>query len=161
MILSFLRNKVVDVKQERDGCLKVFWRLTDTFLDASLEIEVKPPDLEITAASGRVLRSPHKQCGSAPQLLSRVLGVRVGPGLRKITEGLMGGPAGCPELAEGVLECCNAVILHFTVPQLQATEKGTQEEKKERFRAMLRFNPRLLRSCVAFAEDSPLVDGLL
>jgi len=25
---------------------------------------------------------------------------------------------------------------------------------------MLRFNPRLVRSCVAFADDSPLMQGL-
>ncbi len=73
----------------------------------------------------------------------------------------MAGPSGCPELAEGVLECCNSVILHFTVPQLQAAEVGTEEEKRERFQAMLRFNPRLVRSCVAFADDSPLMEGLV
>lgn len=161
MILSFLRNKVMDVQQEKDGSLRVFWRLTDTFLDASLEMQVRLPDLEITGAWGKLQRAPHKECGSAPELLSKVVGVRVGPGLRKIVEGLMAGPSGCPELAEGVLECCNSVILHFTVPQLQAAEVGTEEEKRERFQAMLRFNPRLVRSCVAFADDSPLMEGLV
>ena len=67
---------------------------------------------------------------------------------------------GCEELAEGVLECCNAVILHFTVPQIQENEKGTEEERKKKFQAMLKFNPRLARSCIAFAEDSPLMEGL-
>lgn len=161
MILSFLRNKVMDVQPEKEGSLRVFWRLTDTFLDAELEVQVRVPDLEITSASGRIRRAPHKECGSAPQLLPRIVGVRVGPGVRKIVEGLMGGPSGCLELAEGVLECCNSVILHFTVPELQATETGTEDEKRDRFQAMLRFNPRLARSCVAFAEDSPLMEGLL
>ncbi len=161
MILSFLRNKVMDVSQEKDGSLRVSWRLTDNFWDAGLEMVVTLPDLEIRAASGTIRRSPYNQCGSAPELLSRVVGVRVGAGLRKIVEGLVGGPSGCPELAEGVLECCNAVILHFTVPQLQATEKGTEEQKRESFQTMLRLNPRLVRSCVAFAEDSPLMQGLV
>lgn len=161
MILSFLRNKVMDVTQEQDGSLRVFWRLTDTFLDAELEVQVKVPDLEITGTSGKISRAPHKECNSAPELLSRVVGVRVGPGLRKIVDGLMGGPSGCHELAEGILDCCNSVILHFTVPQLQATETGTDEEKREQFQAMLRFNPRLVRSCVAFADDSPLMQGLV
>lgn len=161
MILSFLRNKVMDVQQEKDGSLRIFWRLTDTFLDAGLEMQVRLPDLEITNATGSIRRAPHKECGSAPELLSKVVGVRVGPGLRKIVEGLMAGPSGCAELAEGVLECCNSVILYFTVPQLEATQVGTEEEKRERFQAMLRFNPRLVRSCVAFADDSPLMEGLV
>jgi len=161
MILSFLRNKVMDVQQEKGGSLRIFWRLTETFLDASLEMQVRLPDLEITGVWGKLQRAPHKECGSAAELLSKVVGVRVGPGLRKIVEGLIGGPAGCPELAEAVLECCNSVILHFTVPQLQATETGTEEERRERFQAMVRFNPRLVRSCVAFADDSPLMEGLV
>jgi hypothetical protein len=84
----------------------------------------------------------------------------VGPGLRKIVQGLIGGSSGCAELTEGVLECCNAVILHFTAPQIQANERGTEEERRNRHQEMLRFNPRLVRSCVAFADDSPLMQGL-
>jgi len=86
--------------------------------------------------------------------------VRVGPGLRKIVQGVMGGPSGCTELTEGVMECCNAVILHFTVPQIQDLEKGTEEERRMRYQGMLRTNPRLVRSCVAFADDSPLMQGV-
>jgi hypothetical protein len=160
MVLSFMRNKVVDVEPQPDGSLSVFWRLTDNLLDAEVRLRVRLPDLEIVEAEAQWNRSSHKACAEAPDLIRKAVGVRVGPGLRKIVAGLMGGPVGCGELAEGVLECCNAVILHFTVPQLQAGEKGTEEERRERFHAMLRFNPRLVRSCVAFADDSPLMEGL-
>jgi len=160
MVLSFLRNKVVDVEPQPDGSLSVSWRLTDNLLDAEVRLRVRLPDLEIVGAEAQWKRSPHKACAEAPDLIRKAVGVRVGPGLRKIVAGLMGGAAGCEELAEGVLECCNAVILHFTVPQLQAGEQGTEEERRERFHAMLRFNPRLVRSCVAFADDSPLMEGL-
>jgi len=160
MVLSFMRNKVMDVEPLSEGGLSVSWRLTDSLLDAEVRLRVRVPDLEIAEAEARIQRSPHSECARAPELIRKVVGVRVGPGLRKIVWGLIGGPAGCEELAEGVLECCNAVILHFTVPQLQATEMGTDEERRERFQAMLRFNPRLMRSCVAFADDSPLMAGL-
>jgi hypothetical protein len=34
------------------------------------------------------------------------------------------------------------------------------DEQMEMARLMLKYNPRLLRSCVAFADDSPIVRGL-
>ena len=58
------------------------------------------------------------------------------------------------------MECCNAVILSFTVPQIEKILEGTEEERVEGFRDMLRMNPRLRGSCVAFAEESPIVKGL-
>jgi hypothetical protein len=160
MTLAFQRNKIVEVEPLSEGALCVYWRLKDNLMDGEVRLEIRLPDLEIVEAQGRLARMAHPLCAGAPALLQKVVGVRVGPGLRKIVRGLMGGGAGCDELAEGVLDCCNAVILHFTVPQIQATETGSEAERRERFHAMVRFNPRLVRSCVAFADDSPLMQGL-
>jgi hypothetical protein len=160
MILSFMRNKVVEVEPLAGGDLAVQWRLTDSLLDAEVRIRVRLPDLEIAEAEASVSRHPHGECVRAPELMRKAVGVRVGPGLRKIVDGLLGGADGCPELAEGILESCNAVVLHFTVPPLRMNEGGTDEERRERLQAMVRFNPRLVRSCVAFADDSPLMEGL-
>jgi len=160
MTLTFMRNKVVEVEPLADDALSVLWRLVDTLTDAEIRLQFRLPDLEITAAEARMGRIPHQECCSAPALIQKVVGVRVGPGLRKIVQGLMGGSPGCSELTEGVLECCNAVILHFTVPQIQENAKGTEEERRKKYQAMLRFNPRLVRSCIAFADDSPLMQGL-
>ncbi len=160
MTLRFMRNKLVQVEPLQEGGLSVSWRSEDDLLCAEIRMKVRLPDLEIEAVEGGILRSTHPECAEASNLLAKVVGVRVGPGLRKIVHGLVGGKDGCEELAEGVLECCNAVILNFTLPQIRKTERGTEEEKKERFREMLRFNPRLVRSCVAFADDSPLMQGL-
>jgi hypothetical protein len=160
MTLAFMRNKVVEVEPSADGSLSVSWWLVDTLMEAEVRTKFRLPDLEIMETEARVGRSPHPECASATALVQKVVGVRVGPGLRKIVRGLMGGPPGCEELAEGVLECCNAVILHFTVPQIQTKEKMSEEEQRERYRTMLRYNPRLVRSCIAFADDSPLMQGL-
>ncbi|MDI6754535.1 MAG: DUF2889 domain-containing protein [Thermodesulfobacteriota bacterium] len=160
MTLSFMRNKVVQVEPYSENSLAVSWRLADSLTEATIQIKVRLPDLEITAAEAQMERYPHQECASAPGLIQKIVGVRVGPGLRKIVQDLLGGPCGCPELAEGVLECCNAVILHFTVPQIQENEKGNEEERRKKYQAMLKFNPRLVRSCVAFADDSPLMQGL-
>jgi hypothetical protein len=160
MTLAFIRNKVVEVEPISEGMLSVSWRLVDSLTEAEIRLKFQPPDLEIKEAEARLERFPHPECSEASKLIQKVVGVRVGPGLRKIVQGVMGGSSGCAELAEGVLECCNAVILHFTVPQVQANEKGTEEERRMRYQAMLRANPRLVRSCVAFADDSPLMQGV-
>ena len=160
MTLSFIRNKIVEVEPQADGSLSIYWRLVDSLTKMEMAVKIRPPDLEITEANAKVIRSPHPECTSAPGSLEKMVGVRVGPGLRKIASGLMGGNSGCAELIEGVLECANAAILHYTVPQIQANAKGTEEERKKRYQDMLRFNPRLVRSCVAFADDSPLMRGL-
>jgi hypothetical protein len=160
MTLSFTRNKIVEVEPLSENLLGIGWRLTDSLTEAEIFMKVRLPGLEITEVKARMERCPHLECSSAPGLIQKVVGVRVGPGLRKIVQGLIGGSSGCAELTEGVLECCNAVILHFTVPQIQANESGTEEERRKRNQEMLRFNPRLVRSCVAFADDSPLMQGL-
>jgi hypothetical protein len=156
MTLAFTRNKVVEVEPLAEGALSISWRLVDSLTEAEIRMEVRLPDLEITEVRARLERSPHPECTPAPDLIQKVVGVRVGPGLRKIVHGLMGGSAGCAELIEGVLECANAAILHFTVPQIQANAKGSEEERRKRYQNMLQFNPRLVGSCIAFADDSPL-----
>jgi hypothetical protein len=158
--LSFMRNKVVEVEPLADGDLSVSWRLVDTLTASEIRTTFQIPDLEIIKAEARILRSPHPECFEASKQIQKIVEVRVGPGVRKIVRGLLGEKYGCEELAEGVLECCNAVILHFTVPQIQENEKGTEEERKKKFQAMLKFNPRLARSCIAFADDSPLMEGI-
>ena len=160
MTLSFMRNKVVEVEPLPENVLSVKWRLVDNLTEAEVNLKVRLPDLEITEAEARLDRSPHSECAKAPPTIKKIIGVRIGAGLRKIVEGLVGGPKGCSEFAEGILECCNAVILHFTVPQIKTTEKGSEEEKKKAFQDMLKFNPRLVRSCIAFADNSPMMEGL-
>ena len=155
--MSFSRNKIVGVEVLGEGSLLVSWRLVDTLTEAEIRLKVRLPDLEITEAEARLERFPHPECRNAVDSIQKVVGVRVGPGLRKIVQGLMGGSAGCAELIEGVLECGNAVILHFTVPQIQANATGNEEERRKKYQEMLRFNPRLVRSCIAFADDSPLL----
>jgi hypothetical protein len=84
----------------------------------------------------------------------------VGTGLRKIVQGLLGGPNGCSVLVQAVLESANAVILHFTRPVLQVGENLEGEEKLANLREMIKNNPRLVRSCVAFQDDSPIMQSL-
>jgi hypothetical protein len=160
MTIRFLRNKVVEVEPQSDGSLAVSWRLTDDLLKAEVNIRVQPPDLEIVEAEAKLDRLVPRAWSSAPALIKKIEGVRIGSGLRKIVGGLLGGPQGCPVLAQAVLESSNAVILHFTRPVLQAGEQLADDEQLNFLREMIKNNPRLVRSCVAFQDDSPIMQGL-
>ncbi len=161
MTLNFLRNKVVEVEPRTDGCLSVFWRLFDDLLKAEVELTVQPPELEILEAKATLNRFLPKGGKKAAKLIEKIEGVSIGPGLRKIVQGLIGGPDGCPLLADAILECSNAVILHYTRPGIEIGEGFTDpEEKMAGLRAMLKTNPRLVRSCIAFQDDSPIMKGL-
>jgi len=160
MILRFLRNKVVEVEPQPDGSIAVSWRLTDDLLMAEVKIRVRLPDLEIVKATATLGRLVPSAWAAAPELIKKIEGVRIGAGLRKIVQGLLGGPQGCPVLAQAILESANAVILHFTRPALQAGEQLDDDEKLTFLRDMIKNNPRLVRSCVAFQDDSPIMQGL-
>jgi len=158
--LDFTRNKVVEVEPLDDRGLSVLWRLKDSLLEAEIRMKVRVPDLEIVEAEARVSRYPYEHCAAVSELVKRIVGVRVSQGLRKIVRGLIGGASGCSELTEGVLECCNAVILHYTVPQIRIGERLAEQELLEGRRALLESNPRMAGSCIAFAPDSPLMKEL-
>ncbi len=160
MTIRFLRNKVVEVSPLSDGSLAVSWRLTDDLLKAEVNLRVQPPDLEIVQAEAKLERLVPRAWSSAPELIKKIEGVRVGAGLRKIVQGLLGGPNGCSVLVQAVLESANAVILHFTRPVIQVGESLEGAEKLANLREMIKNNPRLVRSCVAFQDDSPIMQGL-
>jgi hypothetical protein len=160
MTIRFLRNKVVEVTPLSDGSLAVSWRLTDDLLKAEVNLRVQPPDLEIVQAEAGLDRLVPRAWSTAPELIKKIEGVRVGAGLRKIVQGLLGGPNGCSVLVHAVLESANAVILHFTRPVIQVGESLEGEAKLANLREMIKNNPRLVRSCVAFQDDSPIMHGL-
>lgn len=160
MTIRFLRNKVVEVKPQTDGSIAVSWRLTDDLLRAEINITVQPPDLEIVDATAELDRLAPNAWSNAGELIKKIEGVRVGAGLRKIVTGLLGGPQGCPLLVYAVLESANAVILHFTRPFLQVSEKLEGDEMLASLKEMVKNNPRLVRSCVAFQDESPIMQGI-
>ena len=160
MTIRFLRNKVVEVSPQADGNIAVAWRLTDDLLKAEVNITVQPPDLEIVEATAELGRLVPQAWRNASELIKKVEGVRIGGGLRKIAQGLLGGPNGCPVLVDAVLESANAIILHFTRPVLQALESLEGDEMLADLKAMVKNNPRLVRSCVAFQDDSIIMQGL-
>jgi len=128
-------------------------------MDASVEIMVKVPDLEVTHVNGEIRRSLRKEEINVGEALRRVIGIRVGPGVKKIIKGVMGESAINKQLSFMVEECCNGVILSFTKDVLLHVPKDKLKER-EYFENMVRSNPRLYNSCAALAPGSPLVKGI-
>jgi hypothetical protein len=158
-ILRFSRNRCTNVEQIDEKTMRCSCRLQDTLTDALVEILVKIPDLEVTDVSGKIRRSIREQEIQAAEALKKVIGIRVGPGMKKIIKGLMGESEIERQLAFMVEECCEAVILTFTKDVLLSAPKDKLRER-EFFENMVRSNPRLYNSCAALAPGSPLVEGI-
>jgi hypothetical protein len=158
-ILCFSRNRCTSVEQMDEKTMRSSCRLQDTLTDAVVEVMVKIPDLEVMDVSGEMRRSVGEQEIRVVDALKKVIGIRVGPGMKKIIKGLIGKSEIERQLAFMVEECCEAVILTFTKDVLLNAPKDKLKER-EFFENMVRSNPRLYNSCAALAPGSPLVEGI-
>jgi hypothetical protein len=158
-ILCFSRNRCLQVEQTDDQTLRASCRLQDPLLEAFVAIQVKLPDLEITGAQGQIWRSPGSREIDVSDSLRKAVGVRIGPGLKKILKGLLGDSPVQKQLTFMVEECCGGVILAFTKGVLRQAPKDKLTEK-DYFKNFVQSNPRLYNSCAAFAPGSPLVEGI-
>ncbi len=158
-ILCFSRNRCTSVEQIDEKSLRSSCRLQDTLTDAVVEVMVKIPDLEVMDVSGEMRRSVGEQEIQVVDALKKVIGIRVGPGMKKIIKGLVGKSEIEKQLAFMVEECCEGIILTFTKDVLLHAPKDNLKER-EFFENMVRSNPRLYNSCAALAPGSPLVEGI-
>ena len=74
-------------------------------------------------------------------------------------KGLVGDRENLGELLNMLDECCQGVILSFTKDAL-AKAPEDRRKAKEYYARLVKENVRLYDSCIAFAPDSPLVEGI-
>ena len=134
-------------------------RLQDTLTDLRVVIHVKTPHLEITNIEGKIRRSSEPEDPHIHETLRKVIGVRVGPGIKKIVTGLMGTGAIEKKLVFMIGECCNGIILSFTKQVLLSVPEN-KEKEREYFANMVKNSPRLYNSCAALSPESPLMEGI-
>lgn len=91
--------------------------------------------------------------------LDKAIGVRIGPGMTKILEGLVGEDFPCPQLLFMVEECCHGIILYFTKDELEGVPDDP-EGAREFFARMVRKSIRLYNRCIAFSPKSPITRGI-
>lgn len=160
MILDYSRTKHASTIDLDNSTLLVQATVEDTFFAARVEMEIKLPDLEIASIKGEVKRAFNDECREAVPLLQKAVGLRIGTGFIKAVNGLIGGSTGCPRMADLVLECCDEVILRFTAGPLREILAKSGEAQTEAYLDFVRQNPRLVGSCIAFAEGSPMYQAL-
>ena len=158
-LISFSRSRCTTVEESSDGIMTYTCRVTDNILDARVQIQATLPDLEIMTADSRIDHSLIGGMPAAEERLQNLLGVRIGPGMLKIIEGLMGDDPACVELAFMAEECCHGAILSLTK---EALKKAPLEPAGSRdfFSKMVQKNVRLHNRCAAFADGSSLLDGV-
>lgn len=158
-LLCYSRNRATSVEPLDDATLVSTCRLQDSLTDAKVTLSIRLPELEIIQAEGTLRRRGRKACRGVERALNKVVGVRIGAGMKKIIRGLVAEATDCMEVAVLVEECCHAVILAFTKDMLgQVPEELTKE--KDFFANMVKENIRLYNSCAAFAPGSPIVEGI-
>jgi len=159
-VLVYTRCKHAQAVDLEDGSVLTRAIIEDTYVSAQVQVVFQVPDMEIVSVKGDISRSFHDQCHGAVSRLEQVKGLFVGPGIIKSVNGLVGGPSGCPRLADLVLECCDQVIMRFTLGPLSEIVSNKGEDLIQAHREFLRKNPRMVGSCIAFAKDGPLARGL-
>ncbi|MDR3568245.1 MAG: hypothetical protein P4L43_09485 [Syntrophobacteraceae bacterium] len=156
-ILKFSMNRCTTVERMDDNTLRSVSRLSDTFTCASAEIVARLPDLEILTARAQF----HHEWLKPPDLediLRKLPGMRIGPGMLKIIKGLVGEKDESRQIGYMVEECCQAIIISLT-KDILAQAPESEEQKLEFFSGMVRENIRLYNRCAAFAPGSRLVEG--
>ena len=158
-LISFSRSRCTTAEESADGIMTCTCRVTDNLLDGRVQIQATLPDLEITAAESRFDHCLIKGMVAAEDRLQNLLGVRIGPGMLKIIEGLMGNDPACIELAYMAEECCHGAILSLTK---RALKKAPLEpaDSRDFFSKMVQKNKRLYNRCAGFADGSTLLDGV-
>jgi len=158
-LLCYSRNRASSVEQVDDSTLVSTCRLQDSLTDAEVTLSIRLPELEIVDARGSFARSSRSACMGVESALAKIVGVRIGAGMKKIIRGLVSEETECMEVAVLVEECCHAVILAFTKDMLTLVPEELALEK-DFFAKMVKENIRLYNSCAAFAPGSPIVEGI-
>ena len=158
-LLSYSRNRATNVEQIDDATLVCTCRLQDSLTDAHVTLHIRLPELEIIDANGSMTRSSRSACTGIENALAKVVGVRIGAGMKKIIRGLVSEATDSMEVAVLVEECCHAVILAFTKEMLAQVPEELALEKHF-FTNMVKENIRLYNSCAAFAPGSPIVKDI-
>jgi hypothetical protein len=158
-VTCFSRNRCTSVEQPDDESIRSICRLQDTLMEAVVEIVVKLPDLEITGIKGEISRFGQMPLSEPTSVLEKAIGVRIGPGMQKIFEGLLGVETEFKQLTFMLEECCHGVILSFT----KGTVQQFPEDEKEAIRFLaddVKKHIRLYNRCAAFAPGSRIVEGI-
>ena len=98
-LLCYSRNRATSVEQIDEATLSSTCRLQDSLNDAEVTLCIRLPELEIIDAKGTFTRFSRNACMDIESALAKVVGVRIGAGMKKIIRGLLGEATECMEVA--------------------------------------------------------------
>ncbi len=153
----FERDIEVKARENGDG-ITVEAYLTDTFHEMSLTADFTHPDLVITRVEGKIIRYPHEECLPGEDTLKGVVGVKAGRELFQKIERVYGGASGCVHLLNLLYQAgLAAVQARFAKTRPFSPEEWESLPKPMRINAILRFQPGMRNSCIAWSNASPMV----
>src|SRR3989304_5804553 len=155
MFYVWSRNKHV-ARENVDEYLRIHTRVHESFFSGNVTIMVRVSDLEIVSLQAEMPRPINEECTGALPLLQQVVGARIGEGLTKRMDGLIGQATGCTHMTNLVLEACHAAAVGFRqIRMAQALAAGLSPD--DFYREWIKTRPKELRnSCVASPAGAPL-----
>jgi len=79
-------------------------KLDDTHHEIRLNMKIRAETQTITEINGEFIRSPFDRCRDTLNLLQKLVGVHVAPGVRQVVARKVGGQEGCTHLYELTME---------------------------------------------------------
>ena len=104
-------------------------------------------DLLIHEAEASTESSPYGICSTITDAFGNLKGIKIGPGWRREVACIMGRTSGCTHLRD-LLSGPVAVTAYQTIIPKRRREEGTPAPSER---------PAVLNTCVAYAEDGPIV----
>lgn len=169
MLSEFLadRNKSLRVEPIDKRSVRFTSTLTDTFRSPAGESRIHElrlegiltlPDLTIDSICAKAIEQPFHTCGASVEPMSRLAGVRIGPGFRQAVLEKIGGVQGCSHFLSMALDLG---ALHTLTTYLQmeaeAPRRGIGADDGQWMAIGLRVEPRLVDACIGLSRESPVI----
>ncbi len=155
--LSYVRNKHTRIEDVEGDYFKAYTVVDDTFFAGEVALTVRFPELEITSIEGQIKRSLNKECQQAIPILQKVVGLRIGSGLTKNVDGLIGTGDGCTNMANLILETCHSAVTGVRIHMRhQAQSRGLGRAQSQQL--MLQRFPSLAHQCIAWSTANVRVE---
>ena len=114
------------------------------------------PDLVLDEVSAVGEIMPYGICARNADVVSRLTGLRIGPGYRRAVLDLMGGTAGCTHFLSLALELAQLHTLVVYTRMREAVPDADRQDPRW-MRAGLVIEPGLVNACASLAQDSPVI----
>ena len=142
-VFSRHKSNVVEVIDEKT--LRVITTLSDTKHEMVMFVYLSYPELVVEDIESEMIRMPDGECMPAIENLKKIIGLEIGPGLKKSVVERVGDKNGCTHLTDMLVESAKAAI------QARFTLKYQQLEKQDRRDAL---QEELKDNCVLYTDKN-------